>query len=55
MTYGQWTNDSISEIVNCFSISLLIILSLPNTAYHIYQLLSPSCEYGIVVPLAVLL
>ena len=35
MTYLQWTNDSISEIVNCFSILFLIILSVPGTTYHV--------------------
>ena len=47
MAYGQWTNDSVSETV--------IILSVPGTIYHLYQLLCPSCEHGTVVSLAVLL
>ena len=53
MVYRQWTNDSVSEIVNyCNSFLFLIILSVLGTIYHLYQLL---CEHGTVVSLAVLL
>ena len=31
MAYGEWTNDTVSEIVNCISLLFLIILSVPGT------------------------
>ena len=31
MVYRHWTNDSVSDIVNCISFLFLIILSVPGT------------------------